>query len=152
MKEETKTLVEQTVKEILDLLGVSASTEVSFDKGASLYTVDVDSDNAGVLIGRRGETIDAVQLLLRQIVYKKTGEGVVVLVNVGDWRQRREDTLRMLADSAVLRIRETGEEQHIYDLTPGERRFIHLLLSEQEGIKTESEGEGRTRHLVVKSS
>ena len=78
------------------------------------------------------------------------GEAANILVNVGDWKSKREETLRNIAQTAVGKARNTGVAQHIYDLTPAERRFVHILLTDESEIVAESEGEGRERHLVIK--
>ena len=84
------------------------------------------------------------------ISYEKFGEKVPVLVDVDGWRERREETVTQIALSAAARVNQTGEEVPIYNLSPFERRVAHMALSEDPGVTTESEGEGRDRHLVVK--
>lgn len=142
-------LVEKTTREVLGLLGVAASLSIAEKDGS--IDVQIDSDQAGVLIGYRGEAIASLQLLVKQIVYSKYGDVPYVSFNVGDWRQKREETLTALANSAAYRAKHSGQAQHIYDLSPSERRFVHLLLENNADVATESEGEGRDRHLVVKS-
>lgn len=135
---------------MLGVLGIKAEAQVSQDQENEAYLVEINSNEAGVLIGHHGETISAFQLLLGQIVNQKTGEWARILVNVGDWRQRREETLRALAQTLAAKTKETGEPQHIYDLTPAERRIVHIALAEDPEVTTESEGEGRDRHIVIK--
>ena len=72
-----------------------------------------------------------------------------MLVNVGNYREKEEDYLKNLADSTAQRAKETGEPQSLYNLKPGQRRTIHMFLSEDKEIKTESEGEDANRYLVV---
>jgi spoIIIJ-associated protein len=149
MKEKIK-LVESVTKELLDLLGIKSQiTSVDWDKSEGLYKVQIEAQDAGILIGRHGETLNAFQTIIRQIVYLKTKENVRILVNIGDWRQKREEVLRKIAQDAREKAKE-GQPQHIYDLSPAERRFIHLLFSNDPEFTTESEGEGRSRHIVIK--
>ena len=74
---------------------------------------------------------------------------VRVLVNVGDWRQKQEEQLTALATSAAERARETKEAQLLYNLNPSQRRVVHMALGNEKDLTTESQGEGKDRHLVV---
>ncbi|MBI2267908.1 MAG: KH domain-containing protein [Candidatus Blackburnbacteria bacterium] len=146
-----ETLIQEVAQNFLDLVGINGAVRVSGEEDS--YRVQVESDEAGILIGRRGETVAALQLVIKQVVYNRVGKNVDkfhLIVNVGDWQERREDVLRSLAMSAVTKVKATNEPCHIYDLSPSERRFVHILLSEDQSVSTESEGEGRDRHLVVK--
>ena len=143
-------LIQEEAQNLLELLGVKGSVEVAQDTENELFNVQVETDQAAILIGHRGETLGAFQLILRQIVYTAIQTGIQIVVNIGDWRAKREGTLRALANNAASRAKATGELQHLYDLSPSERRFVHVELSEDPEILTESEGEGRDRHLVVK--
>lgn len=141
---------EKTAQELLSLMGLTGSMQASEDKANDAVLLQLETEDARVLIGHHGETISAFQMLLGQILRQRTGEWKRILVNVGDWRERREETLRNLARSAASRVKETGDAQPIYDLTPSERRIVHMELSDDSEVTTESEGEGRDRHLVVK--
>lgn len=142
-------LIQSTAEELLSLLGADGTVSVSEDKENEAYNVEVETQDAGILIGHHGETIDALQLVLNQALFSKLDNKRVVL-NIGNWRERRRDTVLGLADNIVARVLETGTPQPIYDLTPAERRIVHMHLSENTDVVTESEGEGRDRHLVVK--
>lgn len=145
-----KDTIKKTAEKLLSLLGVKANVDVVEDKENEAWRVGIETEDAGVLIGHHGETIGALQLLLGQLVYKKKDVWERILVNVGDWRERREETIRGLARSAAQRAKDSGEPQSLFDLTAAERRIVHLELAEDEDVRTESEGEGRERHLVVK--
>lgn len=150
----TKTNIEELKKvasELFDLMGVKVSLDVSFSKENDAYEVDVDaSDATGLLIGRKGETLSSIQTILGFLLKQKIGEWARVLVNVGDYREKEEDYLKNLADTAAQRAEETGEAQPLYNLKPGQRRIIHMYLSEKKDVETESIGEGKDRYLVVK--
>ena len=146
---QTEDLIKSTAEELLSLLGAEGTVTVSEDKENEAYNVDVEAEEAGILIGHHGDTIDALQLVLNQSLFSKL-DGKRVVLNIGNWRERRKETILSLADNIVARVLETGEPQPIYDLTPSERRTVHMHLSENTDIVTESEGEGRDRHLVVK--
>lgn len=143
--------VKKTANKILSLMGTNAEANVAEDKENEAYIVDIDTEEeAGLLIGKKGETINALQMILGMIYRQKNQEWKRIMVNVADWRSKQEDRLNDMAVQAAERARETGQPQHLYNLTPSQRRIIHLNLSEVEDIETESAGEGRDRYLVVK--
>jgi len=151
-KKETNTEVAQKLsEELLILMGVDAKIDVSEDKENQALVINISSDNeTGLLIGRHGQTLLSVQAAIGMMLKQKLGEWIRVIVNVGDWRQKEEEHLKDLAESTAERARTTGEPQPIYNLTPSQRRIVHLALSEDPDLSTESEGEGEERYLVVK--
>ncbi len=152
MKEKMKTLKELT-NELLSLMTVSATTSVEYDKEGEVYTVNIDAGDAtGLLIGKKGETLSSIQTVLGVLFKQKTGEWNKIVVNVGDYREKEEDYLKNLAASTALRAKETGNPQSLYNLKAWQRRIVHLALSEDKDIVTESEGEGENRYLIVKSA
>jgi len=152
MKEKIKTLEELT-NELLSLMTVSAKTSVEYDKEGEVYTVNIDAGDAtGLLIGKKGETLSSIQTVLGVLFKQKTGEWNKIVVNVGDYREKEEDYLKNLAASTALRAKETGNPQSLYNLKAWQRRIVHLALSEDKDIVTESEGEGENRYLIVKSA
>lgn len=151
MKKNIQTL-EKLAGELFGLMLVEAKVEVSYDKENDAYVVDVDAgDKTGLLIGKKGDTLSSIQLVLGILFKQKVGEWNRVVLNVGDYRQKEEDYLKNLALSAANRARETGVPQNLYNLKAWQRRVIHLALSEDKEIETESQGEGEERYLVVKS-
>ena len=151
-KKETNTEVAQKLsEELLILMGVDAKIDVSEDKENQALVINISSDNeTGLLIGRHGQTLLSFQAAIGMMLKQKLGEWIRVIVNVGDWRQKEEEHLKDLAESTAERVRTTGEPQPIYNLTPSQRRIVHLTLSEDPELSTESEGEGEERYLVVK--
>ncbi len=144
-------LIEELVNELLHLMGVEAKAKVSEDKENEAFRVDIEtSEEVGLLIGHHGETLNSIQTILGMIIRQKTGEWTRIIVNVGDWREKQEEYLKHLADQTASRVKETGQEQALYNLTPGQRRIIHLTLSSDSDLETESVGEGKDRYLIVR--
>lgn len=148
--------IEKEGKELIDelfkLLGVSATTNVK-GSGSEEKVLEIevtDTDAAGLIIGSQGQTLNAIQSFLGMALKNSTGEFVRIVIDVDGWRDKQEDYLKGLADQAALRAEETGEAQNLYNLTPAQRRTIHMYLSEKSSIVTESMGEGDSRYLVVK--
>lgn len=142
--------VKELAEELFTLMGVDVEYEVVEDKNNNAVFVDIDAEEeTGLLIGHRGETIAAIQAALGMMARQKTGDFIRIIVNVGDWREKQEDQLRSLAEQAAQRARETGESQPLYNLNAAQRRIVHVILSEEEDVETESHGEGQDRYLVV---
>lgn len=150
-KQDSKTLALEVSEKLLSLMGVTTKPTVEEDLESDTVIVNVGAgEETGLLIGRRGETLQALQTAINLLVRQRLGEWARVVVNVGDWRQKEEERLSSLALSAAQRAKETKEPQALYNLTPSQRRVVHLALSTDKEIETESLGEGAERYLVVK--
>ncbi len=113
--------------------------------------IDIETEEeTGLLIGRHGETIEAIQSILGMMLKKKTGDWVRIIVDVGGWREKQEERLRDLATQTAERAKETGEGQPLYNLSPAQRRVIHLTLADDPDIETESAGEDEERYLIIR--
>ncbi len=144
--------IEKLTKELFSLAGVDVKIDVS-ENEEGVYEVNLETpEETGLLIGFRGENINAIQTVLGIMVKGVTGEWVRIVVNVGDYRQKQEQKLFVLADQSADRAIETKEPQPIYNLTAGQRRIIHMYLSKRTDVLTESQGEEPERFLVVKPS
>ncbi|QQG41907.1 MAG: KH domain-containing protein [Candidatus Woesebacteria bacterium] len=151
MKKTTESL-QKIVNELMPLMATKATADVSFDKENEAYVVNIDAgDETGLLIGKKGETLDSIQTILGITLKQATGEWNRVVVNVGDYREKEEDYLKSLAESTAQRAKETGEPQSLYNLKPWQRRVVHMHLAEKADIVSESMGEGEERYLVVKA-
>jgi len=145
----TQDYLTKSTQELFSLMGVEAGVNVE-EKEEGTFEINVESPEAtGLLIGNKGETLLAIQNILSQMVKQETGEWVRVVVNIGDWREKQESYLKDLAEQTALRARETGEPQYLYNLTSAQRRVVHMELANNPEIKTESQGEGSERCLVV---
>lgn len=146
---EVKTLTDK----LFELLGLDAKIEVSADGENNAVLVNIDSPNeTGLLIGKRGETLHSIQSVLALMVRTKVDGWIRIIVDVGDWREKNEEYLKDLAEQTAQRAKETKQPQNLYNLNSAQRRVIHMYLSEDKGIETESLGEGQERYLVVKTT
>lgn len=144
-QEELNTLLENLLKGMNVVASVDATT--GDDGTIRLY---IKSEESALLIGYHGHTIGALQTILGVISYEKFGEKVPIVVDVDSWRERREEAVTRLAEQIAQRVKETNAALPIYNLTPYERRVVHMALADDGNVTTESEGEGRDRHLIVK--
>lgn len=146
---DTNSQVSQVVEDFLSHLGLKADVGVEFEKENNIYVVNLSCDDPGPLIGHHGETLSSLQLMVGQHLKAKTGDWVNLVVNVNDYRQRREQTLLQLADNTVKQVVTTGQAHSLPPMPANERRIIHLHLADNDQVTTESMGEGRNRSVVI---
>ena len=144
----SKKSTEKKVKEYFDLLGIIEEFEVTEDDES--VDVIITSDDPGMIIGHHGDTLDALQLTLSLVLAKDYGEFRRVSLEVGDYKKNRSDYLKNLADQTKERVLQENREIFLPSLKPWERREVHMFLSEDKEVLTESVGEGKDRTLVVK--
>jgi len=143
-------ILESIVSDLFKLMSLKSEAVVSEEEENDALAVNVTGeDESGLLIGARGKTIASLQTILGLMFKQKTGDWKRIIVNVSDYRQKEEDRLKKLAEETSLRAKETGEPQYLYNLTGGQRRIVHMVLSEDKTITTESQGEGADRCLIV---
>ncbi|OGG24063.1 hypothetical protein A3A79_02605 [Candidatus Gottesmanbacteria bacterium RIFCSPLOWO2_01_FULL_43_11b] len=141
--------VKQITEELLSKLEISGSLSVDIDETGA-YRVHIETEETGLLIGFHGKTLESFQIILSIMVSKKLEEWVKVYVNVGDYREKREEALMYMAQRAAERALASGRPVELTRLSAAERRVIHLTLSGDDRVATESIGEGDSRVLVVK--
>ncbi len=141
--ERVRTILELVVSE----LGVDASVEVNEE--AEEIVGQVHGEDVGLLIGRRGQTIDAVQLLCYRAAFRGRQDRKRVVVDAAGYRGRRQEALERQAERAAQRASESGKEIELEPMTPSERRVVHQHLKDRSGIETFSEGEEPERCVVV---
>lgn len=112
--------------------------------------VDIQMDDPGILIGFHGETLSALQLIVSLIMYKNQGQWTHVSLNVGDYRQKRESQITQMVDSIKNYVKETKTPRALPYLSSIERRIVHLFLQDDPDVKSESEGEGQNRRVIIK--
>jgi len=136
-------------EELLGKLEIVGSVSVTTDE-TDAFRVNIATEETGLLIGHHGKTLESLQVILGIIVSKKLGRWVKTYVNVGDYREKREEALMHMAQRAAERALVSGRPVELTRLSPAERRIIHLTLSGDDRIATESLGEGDDRVLLVK--
>ena len=135
------------LEEICEQMGVVVTIEVD-EKGEYTY-LSMRGEHLGVLIGRRGETLDALQYLLNLAVNKKTGEKPHIILDVEGYRDKRRQTLERLAQNLAKKARRTQRSIVLEPMNPQERRIIHTSLQNNPYVYTASEGEEPYRKVVI---
>lgn len=126
-----------------DTIGVDVSQEDDH------YKITLKADNPALLIGYHGNTLTGLQLFLGQHLHKKFDEWVNLTVDVNDYRERREQTLKSLADTTVEQVLSSNQAYILPPMTASERRVVHMYLSEHPQVTTASSGEGRQRSVII---
>lgn len=111
---------------------------------------NLHGEGLGILIGKHGQTLDALQYLTNLAAGKEFHHHYFVLLDVENYRERRKDTLEALARRLAAKVKRTGEEVRLEPMAAGERRIIHLALQDDGAVTTESEGEAPHRYVVIK--
>jgi spoIIIJ-associated protein len=143
------TTVKKIAEDLLAKFEIAGDVTVAMDE-TEAYRVHIATEETGLLIGFHGRTLESFQILLGIIVSRKLGTWVRVYVNVGDYREKREEALMYMAQRAAERAIAIGRPVELSNLSASERRVIHLTLSGDERVVTESVGEGNNRTLLVK--
>lgn len=136
---------------LLDQLDIKPQDiSVSKDKsGTYQIQLNLDEKDTGILIGYHGDTIAALQLIIGLLVYKQKQSWQKLVVNINDYRQRRQESLETMAQDTADRVLQHNEPIALFNLNPFERRQVHMFLSKNPQVVTESQGEGPNRHLIV---
>lgn len=147
-------VAQETVGELLSKMNIEAEVEASYgevdeERGIRAILVDVSGKDLSVLIGKRSETLNALQYIARLIVSKELGENVTLVIDVEGYRSRRERQLRQLAHRMAEQAIKTGRKQILEPMPPNERRIIHIELREDAHVTTESFGEEPHRKVTI---
>lgn len=137
------------LKTIVEGMGVKNVAVTSLDSGEErIYEIKTD-DDYGVLIGRHGETLDAVQYLVRLFANKKTDSDKRVSVNVGDYREKRNENLKALAQRSANQVLKFGRNVKLEPMNPYERRIVHTAIQGIEGVTSHSVGYDSERRVII---
>lgn len=120
-----------------------------YDEDSRNLNIDLSGDEMGVLIGKRGQTLDSLQYLVSLVVNKETDEYIRVKVDTEDYRNRRRETLENLAKNIAYKVKRTKRPVSLEPMNPYERRVIHSALQNDKFVTTHSEGEEPFRRVVV---
>ena len=147
--EEAEQLVSELIDYFLGAMGVVAETYTREDDEDGSMTFEIEGQDAGLLIGRRGETLQSLQFLIRMVTNRQLGRKAYVVIDIEDYRERRVQMLRRLARRMAGRVGSSGREDSLEPMSPAERRIVHMALAGHPEVRTESEGEGNQRRVVI---
>lgn len=146
--------IEEILENLLIKLGVEFSKITVEKKEDKTFAVNIESEEASILIGHHGETIKSVQHILKVLCWSelKIGEEFNVVLDIGDYRKKQEESVVNLAERKVEFVRTTNRAQSLPPMSPYFRRVIHMHLMQPgyEDVETYSSGEGEMRHIIIK--
>ena len=137
------------LKEVFAAMNMEVVVNVKYDKEENAMDIDLSGDDMGVLIGKRGQTLDSLQYLVSLVVNKETEDYIRVKVDTENYRQRRKDTLENLAKNIAYKVKRTKRPVSLEPMNPYERRIIHSALQNDRYVVTHSEGDEPFRRVVV---
>lgn len=137
------------LRTVFDGMGIQVEINAAWETGGSELSLNLSGDDMGVLIGKRGQTLDALQYLTSQVVNKHQNDYVRIKLDTENYRERRRETLETLARNIAYKVRRTKRPVALEPMNPYERRIIHSVLQAEKDITTRSEGEEPYRHVVI---
>jgi spoIIIJ-associated protein len=153
IKARIKTTVVDTVKEFLDnmfeAMKMVVNVEIKLDEENSVMDVDLSGSEMGVLIGKRGQTLDAIQYLTSLVANKGAENYIRVKVDTEGYRDRRKETLENLAKNIAYKVKRNRRPVSLEPMNPYERRIIHSALQNEKYVTTHSEGDEPFRRVVI---
>lgn len=147
--EEVERRITTFLNEMFHAMDMQVAIEITFDKKNDCVNVDLSGDNMGVLIGKRGQTLDSIQYLTSLVVNKGKEKYVRIKVDTEDYRNRRKETLESLAKNIAYKVKRSRRSVSLEPMNPYERRIIHAALQNDKYVSTKSEGEEPFRHVVI---
>lgn len=153
IKARVKSSIKDKAKDFLDnvfeAMGLVVAIDIKYDEIDHYMDIDLSGDEMGVLIGKRGQTLDSLQYLVSLVINKESENYVRVKVDTENYRQRRKETLENLAKNIAYKVKRTKRSVSLEPMNPYERRIIHSALQNDKYVTTHSEGEEPFRRVVV---
>lgn len=140
---------EDFLKEVFDAMGLDVKCDISFSDKDNSLSIDLSGDHMGIIIGKRGQTLDSLQYLVNLVVNKKSETYIRIKLDTEDYRRRRKETLENLAKNIAHKVKKSGKPVTLEAMNPYERRTIHYALQKDRYVTTYSEGDEPFRHVVV---
>jgi len=147
-REESILFAKKYLEDLLSFFGLNTDVLASADEDVIELSVPSTYLN-GFLIGQRGDTLRSLQFLISTTLRQKEAELTRVNVDVADYKRQHNDRLARQAEEWAQEVLKTGEVKHLRPMNPAERRIVHKVIGEYSELSTESEGEGRDRHVVL---
>jgi spoIIIJ-associated protein len=137
-------------QDLLKLMGLEATLQIEQERDT--IHIKIEGDTSGLLIGRRGQNLDALQYLILRILNRKGPDKTKVVLDSGDYRSRRKSYLEEVALKMAAKAKQTGKPVVISPLNAHDRRIVHLTLEKDKTLKTISRGEGQLKKMVIFSA
>ncbi len=137
------------LKNVFEAMGMVVVSDIKYNESERTMDIELSGDEMGVLIGKRGQTLDSLQYLISLVINKDHDDYIRVKVDTENYRQRRKVTLENLAKNIAFKVKRTKRAVSLEPMNPYERRIIHSALQNDKYVTTHSEGNEPFRHVVV---
>lgn len=137
------------LEQVLNAMGINASINIAYDKENQMLEINLEGEDMGTLIGKRGQTLDSLQYLVSLVINKNTDNYIKVKLDTENYRERRKETLENLARNIANKVKRTRKSVTLEPMNPYERRIIHSALQNDKYVETYSEGEDPYRKVVI---
>ena len=148
-REEAINFAKKYTEDVLSFFGINVDVYTTADEDVIELSVP-NTYLSNLLIGRNGDTLRSLQFLLRSTLIQKNAELTRVNLDIADYKRRHNDQIADQAEEWAKQVLASGEEMSLRPMNPAERRVVHKVLSDYSALSTESEGEGRDRHIVIR--
>ena len=149
VKNSVSNVASDFLKAVFAAMNIRVVVDVKYNAENNEMNIDLSGDDMGVLIGKRGQTLDSLQYLVSLVVNKGNEDYIRVKVDTENYRERRKSTLENLAKNMAYKVKRTRRPLHLEPMNPYERRIIHSALQNDKFVTTHSEGEEPYRHVVI---
>ena len=146
---EVETLVGEVLNNFIQSTDTSIDAYVRDELEEGSIVFELEGDDAGLVIGRRGETLASIEYLVRLIASKSLGRIANVIIDVEDYKFRRRSKLKSIAEKSASKVEKTGKRISLEPMSPSDRRIVHMALVDYKNVKTQSRGEGVNRKVVI---
>ena len=140
---------QQFLQRVFKAMGLQAQLQIQYNKEEQIVDINIVGDDMGVLIGKRGQTLDSLQYLTSLVINKNQEDYLKVKLDTENYRERRKETLENLAKNIAYKVKKTHKSVALEPMNPYERRIIHSALQNDKYVETHSEGEEPYRKVVV---
>lgn len=137
------------LKQVFEAMHLPVEIEISYDEEEKEMSINLTGDDMGILIGKRGQTLDSLQYLVSMVLNKESEGYLRVKLDTENYRARRKETLETLAKNIAYKVKRTKRSVSLEPMNPYERRIIHSALQNDKYVTTRSEGEEPFRHVVI---
>ena len=151
-KEDVQDIVRDFLNRLFENMNLNVEVEMKFDEEEKIIYVELKGDEMGVLIGKRGQTLDSIQYLTSLVANKNRDEYIKIKMDTENYRERRKETIENLAKNIAIKVKKTRRPATLEPMNPYERRLIHAALQDDKYVETYSEGEEPFRKVIVNIS
>lgn len=137
------------LEQIFNEMNMPVEIDAKYNADEKVIEIDLKGQDMGILIGKRGQTLDSLQYLVSLVINKNSDEYIRVKLDTENYRERRKETLEQLAKNIAYKVKRTRKPSSLEPMNPYERRIIHSALQDDRYVYTKSEGEDPFRHVVV---